>query len=107
MLMIMQITYNLTNIYQVIDAVVLNHTRRQWVDMGNLTEIGMAHSDTCGAAGGAIILWVENYKRWRQRIPWHHLLSDRSQQSLLHGILQLKNYEVITCLKCLQKFNIK
>ena len=39
-------------------ALSLDHTKRQWVDLGTHTEICMIRLETCGAAGGAISLWV-------------------------------------------------
>ena len=40
-------------------ALTLNHTMKQWVDLGIHTEACMTRPDTCGAAGGAISLWVK------------------------------------------------
>ena len=39
-------------------ALTLNHTRSQWVDLGIHTDVCMTRM-TCGAAGGAISLWVK------------------------------------------------
>ena len=43
---------------QVNKALALDHTQSQWVDLGIHTEACMTRPDTCGAAGGAISLWV-------------------------------------------------
>ena len=43
---------------QVNSALTLDHTKRQWVDLGIHTEACMAQPETCSAAGGAIILWA-------------------------------------------------
>ena len=40
-------------------ALALDHTQSQWVDLGTHTEACMTQSETCGAAGGAISLWVK------------------------------------------------
>ena len=42
---------------QVNSALALDHTQRQWVDLGIHTEACMTRPDTCGSAGGAISLW--------------------------------------------------
>ena len=39
-------------------ALTLNHWMIQWVDIGIHTEACMTRPETCGAAGGAISLWV-------------------------------------------------
>ena len=36
----------------------LNRTQEQWVDLGIHTEACMTRPETCGAAGGAVSLWV-------------------------------------------------
>ena len=43
---------------QVNSALTLDHTKSQWVDLGIQTEVCITHPETCGAAGGAISLWV-------------------------------------------------
>ena len=45
--------------HQVICALTLNHTKRQWVDLGIHTEACMTQPETCGAAGGAISMWLK------------------------------------------------
>ena len=40
-------------------ALSLNHTRSQWVDLGIHTEACMTRPETCGAAGGAISVWLK------------------------------------------------
>ena len=40
-------------------ALTLNRHRRQWVDLGIHTEACMTRPETCGAAGGAISLWLK------------------------------------------------
>ena len=40
------------------DAISLDHTRNQWVDLGILTDVCMASPGTCGAAGGAVAFWM-------------------------------------------------
>ena len=44
---------------QVICALSLNHTKNQWIDLGIHTEVCMTRPETCGAAGGAISLWLK------------------------------------------------
>ena len=39
-------------------ALNLDHTKSQWVDLGLHTDVCMTRPETCGAAGGAISLWV-------------------------------------------------
>ena len=39
-------------------ALTVDRTTRQWVDLGIHTEACMTQPDTCGAAGGAISMWV-------------------------------------------------
>ena len=44
--------------YQVNNALTLDQTRKQWVDLGIHTEACMTRPETCGAEGGAISVWV-------------------------------------------------
>ena len=44
--------------HQVRGAWAFNRTRHHWVDFGNNTGACMALPETCGAAGGAISLWI-------------------------------------------------
>ena len=44
--------------YQVNSAWSLDHTKKQWIDLGVHTESCITRPDTCGAAGGAISLWM-------------------------------------------------
>ena len=44
--------------YQVNKALTLNATKKQWIDLGINTDVCMTRPDTCGAAGGAISLWL-------------------------------------------------
>ena len=44
--------------YQVNCAWTLNRTRSQWVNLGIHTEACMTRPETCGAAGGAISVWL-------------------------------------------------
>ena len=44
--------------YQVNCALSLNRSRSQWVDLGIHTEACMTRPQTCGAAGGAISVWI-------------------------------------------------
>ena len=39
-------------------AVSTNSSIIQWIDLGNHTEACMTRPETCGAAGGAVSLWV-------------------------------------------------
>ena len=59
--------------YQVNSALTLNHTRRQWIDLGIHPEVCMTQLDTCGAAGGAISLWL----RVLDCSDWAGVLSSR------------------------------
>ena len=49
---------NLILYYQVNCAWFVNHTRSQSIDLGIHTEACMTRPETCGAAGGAISVWV-------------------------------------------------
>ena len=40
-------------------AVSTNSSQRQWVDLGIHTEACMTRPETCGAAGGAISVWLK------------------------------------------------
>ena len=44
--------------FEVNSAVSLDRTKSQWIDLGIHTEACMTRPETCGAAGGAISLWV-------------------------------------------------
>ena len=44
--------------YQVNKALTLDATKQQWIDLGINTDVCMTRPDTCGAAGGAISLWL-------------------------------------------------
>ena len=44
---------------QVNSALTLDHTKRQWVDLGVHTEACMTLPETCGAAGGAVSMWMK------------------------------------------------
>ena len=39
-------------------ALEVNHIMKQWIDLGIHTEACMTRPETCGAAGGAISLWM-------------------------------------------------
>ena len=69
-------SYYLLN--QVNSALTLNHTRRKWIDLGIHTEVCITHPETCGAAGGAISLWV-NIAEGLTSTP--EIVSSRSQQT--------------------------
>ena len=43
---------------QVNKALNLDKTKSQWIDLGIHSEACMTRPETCGAAGGAISLWV-------------------------------------------------
>ena len=43
---------------QVNSALILDNTRKQWVDLGIHTEACMTRPETCGAAGRALSMWV-------------------------------------------------
>ena len=47
------------SISQVNSALALDGTRSRWVDLGIHTEACMTRPETCGAAGGAISLWIK------------------------------------------------
>ena len=57
-LILMSKTDKLANYFyflvKVNSALTLDHTKRQWVDLGFHTEDCMTQPETCGAAGGAI-----------------------------------------------------
>ena len=39
-------------------AISLNHTRRQWVDLGILEDLCITRPETCGAIGAAVAFWM-------------------------------------------------
>ena len=43
---------------QVNNALIVDRTKNQWVDLGIHTEACMTRPETCGAEGGAISLWI-------------------------------------------------
>ena len=43
---------------QVNYAVSINRSNSQWIDLGVHTEACMTRPETCGAAGGAVSLWL-------------------------------------------------
>ena len=53
-------------LYQVNSAWNLDRSKSQWVDLGIHTEACMTHPEACGAAGGAISLWLKivESERW-------------------------------------------
>ena len=48
------LTYNL----KIGGAILLNHTRKQWVDLGIHTEACITRPETCGEAGAAVAFWM-------------------------------------------------
>ena len=44
--------------FKVNSAWSLDRTRSQWVDLGIHTETCMSRPETCGVAGGAISIWL-------------------------------------------------
>ena len=57
--------------FKINSAVATDRTRRQWIDLGIRTEACMTRPDTCGAAGGAISLWV----RFSDCLDWAGVIS--------------------------------
>ena len=57
--------------HQVNNVWTLNSTKSQWVDLGIHTEACMTRPETCGAAGGAISLWVKLF----ECLDWGGLVS--------------------------------
>ena len=45
-------------VYQMNNAWTVDRTKNQWVDLGIHTEACMTRPETCGAAGGAISVWI-------------------------------------------------
>ena len=45
--------------YQVNSGLTFNSTKSQWVDLWINTDVCMTRPETCGAAGGAISLWLQ------------------------------------------------
>ena len=39
-------------------AVMTDRTKQEWIDLGTHTEACITQPETCGAAGGAISVWV-------------------------------------------------
>ena len=39
-------------------ALIVDRTKKQWVDLGIHTKACMTRPETCGAAGGTISLWI-------------------------------------------------
>ena len=46
-------------VFQINKALAFERSKRQWVDLGIHTGVCMAQPNTCGAAGGAISLWIK------------------------------------------------
>ena len=44
--------------FQMNYAVITDHSRKQWIDLGVHTDACMTRPETCGAAGGAVSLWM-------------------------------------------------
>ena len=36
----------------------MDDTKRQWADLGTLTEACIVRPETCGAEGGALAMWI-------------------------------------------------
>ena len=47
------------NYFQINYAVSTNRSQRQWVDLGIYPEACMTLPETCGAAGGAVSMWLK------------------------------------------------
>ena len=45
--------------FEVGSAISTDRSQNQWIDLGIQTEACMALPDTCGAAGGAISMWLK------------------------------------------------
>ena len=43
---------------QVNNALIVDRTKKQWVDLGIHTKACMARPETCGVAGDAMSLWI-------------------------------------------------
>ena len=48
-------------------ALLLNNTRKQWVDLGVLNDACVTRPDTCGSAGATVAFWM--------RITFNHSTS--------------------------------
>ena len=44
-------------IFQIGNAISLDHEKKQWIDLGIHTSLCMTRTETCGAAGGAVAFW--------------------------------------------------
>ena len=45
--------------FKINSSVITDRTKNQWIDLGIHTEACMTRPETCGAAGGAISLWLK------------------------------------------------
>ena len=56
----------------------MDHTKRQWVDLGNLTEACIVRPETCGAEGGAVAFWI---RRTYSDAEYRGVLSSRAEEN--------------------------
>ena len=78
-------------LFQVKSAISLDRTRKQWVDLGVLKEACITRPETCGAAGGAITLWI---RVTHSDNTWRHIITARSQ-----GVASTKLLDLSLCIK--------
>ena len=49
----------LRHFYQINSAVSLDRSQQQWIDLGYHTEVCLSQPEFCGAAGGAVSMWLK------------------------------------------------
>ena len=67
-------------------AVATNRTKKQWIGLGVHTEACLTRPETCGAAGGAISLWL----RLKDCPDWSGIIS--TQETGTGFIIYCKHY---------------
>ena len=70
--------------FKVNKALILDQNKKQWVDLGIHTEACMTRPETCGAAGGAVSLWMR-------------VIDCPSTGGIVSSYVDFKSYFVIYC----------
>ena len=77
----LELDYKFQNRY----SVKVDRTKSQWIDLGIQTKACMTRPETCGAAGGAVSVWVNIID-----CPGY-------RKGVLSSALQLKTHSKIDC----------
>ena len=69
----------------------LDHTKSQWVDLGDGGEACIIQPDTCGAAGGAVAFWARvTYMDSHTR----GIISSKSNDSVTGIMVETTNVQI-------------